>query len=73
MENYELNLYLLGMFIFCLGVTFQSVWHLPVHPSDPANPVPYIFLFLKKEGFDLCFKSIEFDQCAAYLVSVLYD
>ena len=36
-------------FMFFLVITFHSAWCLPVHPSDPANPVPDIYSFLKKK------------------------
>ena len=55
-ENPSFHLY----FMFCLVITFYSAWYLPVHPSDPAKPAPYICLLLKikdRADFALSFKS----------------
>ena len=57
--------------ILCLVITFYSAWCLPIHPSNPAKSVPYIYSFLKKSGFALRFKYVEVYECAAYPASLL--
>ena len=62
LENSTFHLH----FMFCLVITFDFSWHLPVNPSDPA-----MFVF-EKISLDLSFKSIEIYECATHVQILFY-